>query len=463
MSRLRKTQLALGAVGLAGALISGALVTAGASSHREAPLITEDPVADLTDLYAFVSPDDPDTVTLIANVIPFEKPAGGPNFNKFGDDVLYEFHIDSNGDAVADRDYQFRFNTTTANGATFLYNTGQVTTLDDPDLNVRQTYSVVLRERKKDDKSDKGEDLRRKATLGSGLPTAPANVGVRSTPDYETNLGSQAVQTLSNGIKVFAGPRDDPFFVDLGSIFDLGGLRPLNAAHLIPLPAAPGEDYVAGSNVHTIAMQIPKSQLVDSGDPVIGVWATTSRRKTRVLNGKGILNHSGEWVQVSRLGHPLVNEVVIPLGMKDRFNASSPAQDAQFAANVLDPELGRLIPVLYPGVTVPTDVDLGLGLPGRQDLATIFLTGIPGVNKPMNVTPSEMLRLNTSTPSGFPNGRLLADDVTDTALRAMAGGTAFTPAFNIFPNNALTDGVDANDQPFLTAFPYVASPLSGTD
>ena len=461
MSRLKKAHLALGAVGLTGALMTGSLVNASASSHREAPLITEDPVADLTDLYAFVSPDNPDTVTLIANVIPFEKPAGGPNFSKFGDDVLYEFHIDADGDAVADKDLQFRFSTTTANPATFLYNTNQVTSLNDPDLNVKQTYSVVLQEHKNKGEDDDG--LRRKATLGSGLLTAPANVGVRSTPNYEANLGSQAVHTLSGGIKVFAGPRDDPFFVDLGSIFDLGGLRPLNPAHLIPLPAAPGEDYVADNNVHTIAIQIPKAMLADKGDPVIGVWATTSRRKVRVLNGKGVLNHSGDWVQVSRLGHPLVNEVVIPLGMKDRFNASSPAQDAQFAANVLDPELARLIPVLYPGVTVPTNVDLGLGLPGRQDLATIFLTGIPGVNKPIHVTPSEMLRLNTSTPSGFPNGRLLADDVTDVSLRAMAGGTAFTPAFNHSPNNILTDGVDANDRPFLTSFPYVAPPISGTD
>jgi Domain of unknown function (DUF4331) len=444
----------LPALGVSGALLAGMTTGAEASSHREAPLTSEDPTIDLTDVYAFVSPDDSSKVTLIANVIPFEHPAGGPNFYKFGDDVLYQLNVDSNGDAVADLQYQFRFTTTYANPKTFLYNTGQVTSMNDSDLNVRQKYTVT----------EVNNVTHKTKVLGSGLPVPPVNVGPRSTPNYEANLGSAGVKSLGDGMKVFAGPRDDPFFVDLGSIFDLGGLRPFNAAHLIPLPTAAGKDYVAGFDVHTIALQIPKSRLTRGGDPVIGVWATTYRRAQRVLSSNGTLTNQGSWVQVARLGMPLVNEVVIPIGQKDKFNASQPVNDGQFAASVLKPELAGLIPVLYPGVNVPTNVDLGLGLGGREDIATIFLTGIPGVNQPKKVTPSEMLRLNTSmATSAFPNGRALTDDVTDTEIRALAGATAFTPAFNISPNKDLGDGVNANDKAFTGSFPYLASPTSGYD
>ncbi len=449
------TRRVLPVVGISGVLVAGLLTGADASSHREAPLITEDPVADLTDVYAFVSPDKTGTVTLIANVNPFELPAGGPNFHKFGDDVLYQLNVDNDGDAVADFEYQFKFRTTTSNLNTFLYNTNQVTSLDDPDLNVKQVYDVV----------EVNVDTGARTTLGTGIPVAPANVGPRSTPSYEKNLGSKAVTALRGGITSFAGPRDDPFFVDLGSIFDLLGLRPFNEAHLIPLPKEHGRDYVKGFNVHTYALQIPTSRLVANGDPVIGVWATTYRRAVRTLGGPGQLTHSGDWVQVARLGQPLVNEVVLPLALKDAFNGISPNVDATIPAAVdavLKPELGTLIPILYPGVTVPTDVNLGLGLGGREDLATIFLTGIPGLNKPATVTPSEMLRLNTSMHnSSFPNGRWLADDVTDIEIRAVAGATAFTPEFNKAPNNQLGDGVNKNDAKFGWKFPYVASPHSG--
>jgi Domain of unknown function (DUF4331) len=414
-----------------------------ASSHREAPGITEDPVADLTDVYGFVSPDRPDTTTLVMNVNPFELPAGGPNFHKFGDDVLYELKVDNNGDAVEDVTYQFRFKTTNTNPNSFFYNTGQVTSLDDPDLNVRQSYT--LREIRD------GE----RRTLASNVPVAPANVGPRSMPNYES-LSRDAVRSVGNGITSFAGPRDDAFFADLGSIFDLGGLRPLNEAHLIKLPKAEGEDYLAGFNVHTIALQIPTKRLV-AGDPVIGIWATTSRRGDSERS-KG---DDGKWQQVSRLGQPLINEAVIPIGQKDLFNSSPPSKDAQFAKSVLEPELGKLIPALYPGVNVPTTVSAGLGLGGREDLATIFLTGIPGLNKPANVKPAEMLRLNTTMKSGFPNGRLLSDDVIDVAFQVIAGATAFSPEFNKFPNNALGDGVNANDKPLGTTFPYLAEPFSG--
>lgn len=440
---------------LTGALLAGTLAVSGASSHREAPLSSQDPVSDLTDVYAFMSPDRPDTVTLLADVIPFQDPAGGPNFYRFGDDVLYEINVDSDGDALPDKSYEFDFGTITTNPNTFLYNTNQVTSLNDADQNVVQFYSLT--------EVDRTGRRPVRSSLGHFLPVPPANVGPRSMPNYEEDLAAPAVKEVSGGIKVFAGPRDDPFFVDLGSIFDLGGLRPLNTAHLIPLPTEPGKDYVAGKNVHTLALQIPVSRLVENGDPVLGVWASTYRRGTTVLDGNGGLSAKGKWVQVSRLGMPLVNEVVMPVGVKDVFNASKPSNDlaSGFGQYVVNPELGKLIPVLYPGVTVPDQVGAGLGTGGREDIATIFLTGIPGVNQPAKVKPSEMLRINTSMATGFPNGRLLTDDVTDVALRVIAGATAFTPEFNIAPNNQLGDGVDANDKPFLTRFPYVGTPESG--
>ena len=261
----RRLARGLPVIGLSGALLAGLLAPSGASSHREAPLSSQDPVADLTDVYAFRSPDAPNTLTLIANVNPFENPAGGPNFNQFGDDVLYRLNVDNNGDAIADVRYDFDFRTTIRNPNTFLNNTSQVTSLNDPDLNRVQTYSV----------SEWRNGHR--TQLGRDLPVAPANVGERSTPNYEADLADPAVKTLGNtGMKVFAGPRDDPFFADLGKIFDLGGLGPFNMAHVIPKPTAAGEDYLAGFNVHTIALQVPITRLVKD-DPVIGIYATTLR------------------------------------------------------------------------------------------------------------------------------------------------------------------------------------------
>jgi hypothetical protein len=456
----KSVQFTLGAV-----LAAGLVVPIGGSSHREAPLISEDPLADNTDVYAFVSPDRPDTVTLIANWIPLEEPAGGPNFFKFGDDVRYEINIDNNGNAVDNIVYEFRFKTDVQNPDTFLYNTGPVTSLDDANFNVRQTYTVTRTERGV------------RTVLGSGLTTPPVKIGPRSEPDYAA-LAAAAVHTLSDGSKVFAGQRDDPFFVDLGSAFDLLGLRPFNPAHAIPLQAERGVDGVGGFNTHTIALQVKKSLLThdrsDGHDPkntnsIIGVYSTTYRRSLRVLSADGDdPKTAGPWVRVSRLGMPLVNEVVIPLGQKNRFNASDPRDDAQFGSFVLDPEPARLIPILYPGIMVPAAP--------RSDLAAIFLTGIAGLNKPAHVVPSEMIRLNmgfapSASPNrlgllagqndGFPNGRRLGDDVVDIELRALAGGTPLTPAFNHSPNDALSDGVDANDKPFLTAFPYVARPFGG--
>lgn len=351
--------------------------------------------------------------------------------------MLYEFHVDNDGDAIDDITFQFRFRTQIQNGDTFLYNTGPIESLNDPDFNIRQTYTVT-----------RIEDGQR-TVLGRDIPTPPVNIGPRSTPNYEA---------LANGIKVFAGQRDDAFFADIGSIFDLLGLRPLNGAHAIPLPVEAGIDTFAGYNVHSIAIQVPKAQLTQGGDPVIGVYSTTSRRKVRVFqrNDGANLVHNGPWVQVSRLGNPLVNEVVIPLEDKDRFNASKPADDGQFASYVLDPEPGRLIPALY-------DVFDCFPTTPRNDLVAAFLTGFEGINQPANVTPSEMLRLNTSSglDHSWPNGRRLADDVADTALVALAGGLPGQECAGQSPNVDLTDGVDANDKAFSDSFPFVATPFQG--
>lgn len=458
LSRYRK--LRWGAL-LGAGLTLATVVPGGASSHREAPLISQDPVADNTDVYAFQSPDAPNMTTLIGDWIPFEEPAGGPNFYKFGDDVLYQIHIDNNGDAVPDITYEWRFTTQVQNSNTFLYNTGPITSVNDPNFNIRQTYKLTVVK----------DGVR--TLLGSDLPTPPVNIGPRSTPNYQA-LAAQAVQNVGEGIKAFAGQRDDPFFADTGSLFDLLGLRPLNQAHVIPLSTSRGVDGLGGFNVHTVALQVPTASLTTGGSPIIGVYSQTKRQRTRVLqpNGRGTQPaESGAWVNVSRLGMPLVNEVIIPLGQKDKFNASDPVDDTWFLPYVQDPEPGRLIPALYPGVNTPP--------PPRNDLVSIFLTGIPGLNQPPNVRPSEMIRLNTSIAptapvgqgnrlgilagdnAGFPNGRRLEDDVVDIELRAVAGGTPFTPQFNVSPNNALTDGVDMNDQPFLGGFPYVSTPNKG--
>ena len=440
--------------------------SAVASSHREAPVIADDPAADNTDLYAFRSPDRPETVTIVANYIPLEEPAGGPNFAKFDDSVLYELKIDNDGDAAEDIAYQFRFKTTVGNGNTFLYNTGPITSLADPDLNVRQTYTVTRVTRK-----GKGEEL------GTGLVTPPVNIGPRSTPGYDA-LAAAAVQNLPGGIKVFAGQRDDPFFVDLGSVFDLAGLRPFNPAHLIPLGAAAGVDGVAGFNTHSIAIQVPIDQLVKIPNTTIGIYASASRQKIRVLEKDGTSRSEGPWVQVSRLGNPLINEVVIPLGQKDLWNRSEPEDDADFASSYTDPEVPVLVNLLYPVLPdIPTT--------GRADLVAVLLTGVPGLNF-TGSTQADLLRLNTAIPpsgpvgtgnrlgvlagqfAGYPNGRRLEDDVTDIEVRALACGygdilEGALGLCNLAGNNTLGDGVDANEKAFSTSFPYLASPHQGYD
>ena len=280
------------------------------------------------------------------------------------------------------------------NPNTFLYNTGPIESLTDPDWNVMQTYTLT--------KVENGQST----ILGTDLKSPPVNIGKKSTPNY-ASLQGQAVYELSNGMKVFAGQSDDPFFVDLGATFDLLTIRKL------PGNAGGGVNTTKGFNVHSLALQIPISQLtknkntpsdIKNGDSVIGVWTTASRMGTRVLNTNGTQDNSGNWIQVSRLGAPLVNEVVVPLAAKNLFNGSKPENDAQFANGVTDPELGKLLVALY-GIKVPPQGAFGSST-ARHDLVAIFLTGIPELTKPINVVASEELRLNVAVPSTVKPNRL---------------------------------------------------------
>ena len=415
--------------------------TGNASSHREAPLIAADPQADNTDTYAFVSPDNKDTVTLIANWIPFEEPAGGPNFYQFAQRTHYDINIDNNGDGVADLTYRWTFRTHVRNGNTFLY-AGKVNTLSD--LNVFQTYSLEA-------VTPSGTTM-----IQDDVPVAPSRIGDTSMPDYAA-LRSAAVKTYGN-LSTFAGQAEDPFFLDL-RVFDY--------LYGAPTFSEVAHDTLKGFNVNTIALQVPKAALARNGNatdnPVIGVWSTTSRKAlSKPRSG-------GAYVQVSRLGNPLVNEVVIPLKDKDKFNASTPAQDVAngFGPYVTNPELPKLIEALY-GIPAPATP--------RNDLVSVFLTGVTGLNaSAMNkdhgsLVPAEEMRLNmsiapTAQPNrlgviagdnaGYPNGRRLADDVLDISLRVVEGQLVGSP-------NTLGDGVDTNDAPFGDTFPYVALPVSGS-
>jgi hypothetical protein len=459
------------------------------SSHREAPEISKDPVADSTDVYAFVSPDRPDTVTLIANYIPLEDPAGGPNFFEFGDDVLYRINIDNDGDGIADVIYEFRFTTETTNPNTFLYNTGPIASLDDPNWNRKQFYSVTrikMKDRKRYSES-------RRKLIGDGLACPPCNIGPRSTPNYSA-LADQAVYQLNTGERVFAGQRLDAFFVDLGSVFDLAALRPFQHLHLIPSAAAVGVDAVRNFNVHTIAIQVPIETLtVDGsrpGDPldtraVIGVWTSAYRRKGTVRDDDG-QHDAGPYTQVSRLGNPLFNEVIVPMAYKDRWNRLSPDHDSEFAQYVENPELANLLPVLYPGVfpnLAALNADINAKNATRADLVAILLTGLPpgiieGFQNYSGPTQADLLRLNVAVPpsatpsnlgilggdlAGFPNGRRPADDIVTIELRAVAGVTYPLVAPTFTPDGAagiITDGTagEVKDQ---GTFPYLGLPKSG--
>jgi hypothetical protein len=449
------------------------------SSHREAPAISQDPVADNADTYAFVSPDDPTTVTIITNYVPLQGPPGGPNFFEFGDDVLYSIYVDNDGDALPEIEYQFRFRTTLQNEDTFLYNTGPIGSLTDPNWNKRQLYSVsVVRS------NGPGK------VLAKDLACPPCNIGPRSTPDYDS-LAAAAVHHLPSGETVFAGQRNDGFFVDLGAIFDLGDIREIQNLHLIPSPAGTSVDPLKTLNIHAIALKVPISLLTRDGsvpgDPagaksVLGIWGGASRRKVQVRDGYET-RRSGPWVQVSRLGNPLFNEVIVPVGDKDRWNAVDPIDDVGFEKYVNQPELAKLLPVLYPGAFP----NLAAYTANRADLHAILLTGVPGGIVPgfQNFTgphPADMLRLNVAIPpttsspnalgvvggdlAGFPNGRRVFDDVVSIELKAVAGATIplVDPSYTVDGAvGAVSSYLAPGAGRYQSAFPYLGTPHDGFD
>ena len=480
---------------IAGLIVAGLSVLAvSGSSHNDAPLISEDPTANNTDVYAFVSQVNPDMVTIIANYIPMVEPGDGPTYKNFSDQVLYEIMVDTNGDAREDVTYQFEFSTIfgALNPNTFLYNIGPIgpppgikplPTAQYTNLNVHQSYTLT--EVEGDRKTGK------KQVLLPGVRVAPAHIGPVSTPSYDA-LADLAIHSYSFGGdipagKAFAGPRDEGFYVDLMAAFDLlGGFT---------TPSRPPVDTFSGFNVHTVALEIPLSRFGEAGDTdgIIGVWATASRQRIRVIQreGEGPRNQ-GPWVQVSRLGMPLVNELLLPFTVKDRYNASEPRDDKKNIADfIVNPgqQSAGLVSLLNT-LTNCTPVS------GRSDLKLIFLTGIPdGVlsgfpgnmdtQHPGGPVPSDMLRLNYNVPptaspnplgllggdpAGFPNGRRVGDDVVDVALKGAAGGV-LQALGGLDPDDCnpgvapldLTDGVDNNDVLYLTAFPYLGTPHQGYD
>jgi hypothetical protein len=450
------------------------------SSHREAPEISKDPVADNTDVYAFLSPDNSNLVTIIANFIPLEGPDGGPNFYEFGNDVIYDIHIDNDGDGYADITYRFRFHVVLQNPNTFLYNTGPITSLNSPNYNRRQYYSV-----------SKVDNHGNETLLTKNLCCPPCNIGPRSTPNYEA-LAEQAIYTLHTGERVFVGQRLEGFYVDLGSVFDLADLRPFQNLHLISTPAVPGVDSTKNVNVHTIAIQVPKPSLTkdharptNPQDPntVLGIYASASRSKARIILDNGDVQNVGPIEQVSRLGNPLINEALIPMGKKDQWNSLRPSDDHQFLEYVQYPELAKLLPILYPNVFPNLAAYRG----ARADLVAILLTGLPWGVIPhfqnyTGPTQADMLRLNVEIApakkpnifgilggdlAGFPNGRRVFDDVFTIELRAIAGVTLplVDPSFKADGAASVVTDIQNPDLStrYLSSFPYLGTPMSGFD
>lgn len=476
-------KLHIGFVASAGLL---AATIATASSHREAPAISKQAFADNTDTYVFVSPENNNNIVLAASWIPFEAADGGPNYFEWDDRYAYYIHVDNDGDSVADLSFRLTSQTTVSNDQTFLYNTGPITTNTSANWNRYQTVTVV-------------EEVSG-TTFLSDARTAPVNIGGKSTPDYEA-LFQEAVH-INGDVKIFAGQTDDAFFVDL-QVFDLLTLRGQDAPIGYSDNGNRAVDSLAGFNVHSLVIELPITDVTDA-DPIIGVWSTTE-----------LLSDSS---QVSRLGMPLVNEVVFPLAIKDAFNTISPTDDLNiyFAANlqksVEDPEIGQLLCGLY-GVPLPgaaggcsTAFTPGTARSGRGDIFDIYLQGMVlanpftintaggpvqlpagfNVNRPDGVRPAEMIRINTAisgntcspTPSrlgilggdacGFPNGRRLTDDVLEISLLAVAGAayevlddrdTSFSFNGDFIP--LLSDNIDSNDNAFRESFPYFAAPNSG--
>ncbi|MBV8528758.1 MAG: DUF4331 domain-containing protein [Candidatus Dormibacteraeota bacterium] len=458
------------------------------SSHREAPSISKDPVADNTDTYAFVSPENDGTVTIITNYVPLEGPAGGPNFYEFGDDVLYSIHVDNDGDAKPDVTYQFRFTTTVVNPNTFLYNGGPIGLPGYTNWNRRQTYSVTRVTHVDDD-----EDGDSKTVLGTGLPCPPCNIGPHSTPSYPT-LAAAAINGLPGGRTVFAGQRREGFYVDLGSIFDLADLRPLQNHFAFPpnTTAATPVNATKGVNVHSIAIKLPISDLTRDGSvptsvtdskAVLGIWGAAYRQKSRVLDDD-TMHHAGPWTQVSRLGMPLINEVIIPMGLKDYWNTQPPSKDSQFSKYVAHPEVSGLLNILYPGA-FPHLATLASSGATRTELLLVLMLGLPsgvikGFQNSTGSTLADMLRLNVAIPAagsnpigllggdlaGFPNGRRVFDDVVTVELQALAG--LLYPKIDstykvdgVVPS--VSDGLGPSSTTYSPTFPYLDNPLDGFD
>jgi hypothetical protein len=509
---IRRTLFALAPLALAA--LSAATGIAHASSHREAPFITTSPKVDGTDFYMFRSYETGRAgyVTVIANYQPLQDAYGGPNYFSMDPNALYEIHIDNNGDAKEDITFQFRFSNNLAsvalpiggkNIAIPLIQAGQVSTPNSPSLNLAESYTVTVV--RGDRRTGTTSMLSNASGGGTSFAKPVDNIGVKTIPNYAA-YAAQHIYTVNMPgcampAKLFVGQRQEAFAVNLGTIFDL-----VNApVDVITNPALIGAlpSTIDDKNVTTLALEVHKDCLKSSpaGDDVIGGWTTASLRQARLLNPTPPGGHQtaekpgGAWVQVSRLGMPLVNEVVIGLKDKDRFNASAPVGDGQFLDYVTNPSLPKLLEIALnlPGVS-PTNFP-------RNDLVTTFLTGITGLNKPANGVPSEMLRLNTAIEpvpfaqqnrlgvvgnilaggtdfAGFPNGRRPKDDVVDVSLVAvmgglcMANGNGNTLGFGAACNPAavplgatslnLHDAVDQAVVPLLPGFPYLNTPLPGS-
>lgn len=448
------------ALALAGLMLGG---TAIGSSHREAPLITETPKVDNTDFYMFRSyePGREGYVTFIANFQPFQDSYGGPNYFTMDEDAIYAIHIDNDGDALPDKVFYFKFYNEQrnlripVNGESIpvpLSNIGPFGPGSEQNLNVIQRYVMVT--------IDPGENAELATNMSDGgvvFRKPFDNVGNKSVPEYEKYAGQHIYNAGLHGCagtsRVFAGQRKEGFAVNIGEVFDLINTNPVGARD--------GEtNSLENKNVTTIALEVPIACVTD-GSPIIGAWSSAYKE----IDGLGKLR------QVSRLSAPLVNEVVIGLPDKDKFNASVPYSDGQFAKYVTNPTLPELIQALYPSVQAPNQFP-------RADLVAAFLTGIDGLNKPVNVRAAEMMRLNTSiapTPvaeqnnlgvlgndlAGFPNGRRPGDDVVDIELRVMMG--ALLPE-DVAPSGQLpyTDGAAVSAQDFLNRFPYLDYPIPGS-
>jgi hypothetical protein len=486
-----------------------------ASSHREAPFITTRPKVDGTDFYMFNSYEAGRAgfVTLIANYLPLQDPQGGPNYFFLDDNALYEISIDNNGSGIADLTFQFRF-TTTTQGLTVpvgqktipvpLVNIGPVSASSSAAQNVSQSYSLTL---VKGDRRTGTAMPITNATTGAATYAKPLdNIGAKSIPNYAAYAASFIYPITIPGCgtpgKVFVGQRQDPFVVNLGETFDLVNIK-YPATQLAP-SGVNGRNYVpnslAGYNVTSLELEIPAACLTSGSNTIIGGYTTASLRQAEVLNpvpqsAKSVASvgpvtsptgaevAGGAWLQVSRLGMPLVNELVVGLPDKDRWNASSPSGDAQFADYVTNPSLPVLLQTLFgsAGVVAPNVYP-------RTDLEAVFLTGVAGLNKPATVTPAEELRLNTATPvtpiasqndlgvlggdvSGFPNGRRPIDDVVDITLRAAMGALLSPfdgsthdpdPASDASRQLGYTDGVEPDPTMYLATFPYLNTPVAGS-